>query len=353
MIKLVKRHTDRACSQKILAKRVAYLVDADHKDHKDKILGTPRNYNCPNGSADAFMGEVARIEAEYQKFRVGKRGKRTRRIFEEIVYSSPYFADLTDQELDVAEQMVVTALVSNSAARSNRHKCKKTGRTDFHILCSAKTNDYPPTTTIWGQFGGPGKACIFAEFDKLDDQIVRRINEGREKDRRIKSRVEVRREKAIAAKGEKPSLAAEIAAATGTTMTADTVQQAIESIGHSVPKITSRYISVVFAGAKRPKRYGLADLLAEIAMAQDSTPTPTAPTAPGFDPRTPAPPPATPPKPPVPGLQPRPTAPPPSTATTPTTPPAPGLQACPTAPMPPPKRRRRIRRRRPPQPPLR
>lgn len=298
MIKLVKRHTNRACSKLILAERVAYIADASHEDHLNKILGTPRNYNCPDETAEAFIAEVVRLDAGYQKFRAGKRGKRTRRIFEEIVYSSPHFADMTDEELDIAEDMVVKALVPNAAARSNRHKDTKTHRTDFHILLSAKTSDYPPTTTIWGKFGGSGHACIFAAFDMLDDQIARRINEDRESDRHIKSRVQVRHEKAIAAKGIKPTLAEEIAANTTPPVTAENIQAAIEACGHVVPKITDRFVSVIFSGAKRPRRYNLPDLIDAITVAHgdghhgsDGSPTapatPTAPTAPPA-PATPA-----------------------------------------------------------------
>lgn len=268
MIKLVPRLTNRACSLIMLAKHLDYLVDGDHPDHKDKILGTPKNYNCADDTAEALISEVARSEAEYQKHRAGRRGKRTKRIFEEIIYSSPYFADMTDEELDIAEEMVVKALVPDVPARSNRHKCKKKRRTDFHIIFPTKTG-YPPSTTIWGQFGG-GKACIFSAFDILDDQIAKRINEHREKDRHIKSRIQVRREKAIAAKSKKPTLAEEIAAANPARhITAENIRAAIEALGHAVTKETAQFISIVFKGARKPRRYNLPDLITGIEAAQE------------------------------------------------------------------------------------
>lgn len=304
MIKVVKRHTLRASSQKILAARVVYIADATHPDHLNKIIGTPKNYNCPDQTEDGFINEVIRLDSEYLKYREGKRGKRTKRLFEEIVYSSPYLADLTDDELDIAEEIVVAALVPDAAARSNRHKSKpgkkkaKKGRTDFHILTSAKTTGYPPTTTIWGKFGGKGKACIFPALDELDAEIARRINARRKPEHRIKSRLDVRREQAIAAKGQKPSLAQEIAEANPTLLiTAKNIRATIEALGHAVPKITDRFISIIFSGAKKPRRYNLPELLEGIALAQDdghhgntsspsltpatSDPVPGAPSAPG------------------------------------------------------------------------
>ncbi|HEY5749041.1 MAG TPA: hypothetical protein VIU12_23395, partial [Chryseolinea sp.] len=71
MIKVVKRHTLRASSRKILVARVAYIVDAKHPDHLDKILGTAKNYNCPDQTADGFINEVIRLDTEYLQYREG------------------------------------------------------------------------------------------------------------------------------------------------------------------------------------------------------------------------------------------------------------------------------------------
>lgn len=268
MIKLVKRTTLRAASPATLARRVVYISDAKHRDHRGKTIHPARNYNCPNQSPETFRKAVLEAEDAYKRARLGKRGKRSPRLFEEIIYSSPHGADLTWLEREQIETMVINLIGRHAACRTAWHVDDKTGRVDFHVLMAAKTQDHPPRVTLWAQFGGSERRHIYAEFDRLDELITSQLNRSPERHTPLKSASRIHRETVREIIGSKPSLAAEIAAKCAYKITADNIAAAVTSLGHSVTKLTSRTISVVFRGRVKPRRYNLDDLLLHIAANQ-------------------------------------------------------------------------------------
>jgi hypothetical protein len=268
MIKLVKRTTLRAASPATLAERIAYISDVTHRDHENKTIHPAKNYNCPNQSAQAFLREVHRVEKNYQNGRRGKRGKRSRRLYEEVIYSSPHGANLTPLERESVETMVVNLIGRRTACRTAWHVDRTTGRADLHVFLAAKTQDYPPTVTLWADFGGVGGRHIYAEFDRLDGLITSQLNRSPERHAPLKSASRVHREIVREIVGSKPPMATEIAAKFANKITADNIDAAVTSLGHSVTKLTSRTISVVFRGRVKPRRYNLVDLLTEIGIEQ-------------------------------------------------------------------------------------
>lgn len=280
MIKLVKRTTSRASSPLTLAERIAYISDPTHPDHQRKTIHPARNYNCADQSAEAFKSSVLDIEAEYQRAREGKRGKRSRRIFEEVIYSSPHGANLTHLERESVEIMVINLVGRRTSCRTAWHVDELTGRADLHVLLAAKTQGYPPKVTLWADFGGSEGRHIYAEFDKLDSLIIRQLNRSPERKKTLKSASNIRKTKAAQVIGNKPSLAAEIAAKAKTLVTRDNIAEAVTALGHVVSKLTARYVSVIFSGRVKPRRFNLDDLLASVSAERDRLRRPTSPSPP-------------------------------------------------------------------------
>lgn len=89
MIKLTPRSSRKASSAITLNDRIRYISDRKDPDHIGKLIHRAKNYNCPAQSGGDFADEVIRLHAKYKKRREGKRGKRSSRLFEEIIYSTP------------------------------------------------------------------------------------------------------------------------------------------------------------------------------------------------------------------------------------------------------------------------
>lgn len=167
MIKVVKRSTLRSASVKKLKERVHYISDSNHKDHLKKIILPARNYNCLGQSPEDFVGEVVRLGDVYLDYRNGKPGKRSNRLFEEIVYSSPFDAWLIDLERDAIESVIMARLGLKTACRTAWHIDIENGRADLHVFFAAKNAEYPPKVTLWANFGGKDGKNLLAELDCL------------------------------------------------------------------------------------------------------------------------------------------------------------------------------------------
>jgi hypothetical protein len=268
MNSLVPRSTAKASSPVELAERIAYISDPANSSHKGKVIHPARNYNCSNNSPEAFQAAVHQVEEDYQRARQGKRGKRSRRLFEEVIYSSPHGANLTPLERESVETMLINLIGRRTACRTAWHVDGATGRADLHVLLAAKTQDYPPRVTLWADFGGSEGQHIYAEFDKLDDLIIRQLNRAVERKSKLKPASKIRKENAAKVIGKKSTLAAEIAAKIKSLVTRDNIAETITALGHGVSKATDRSISVVFNGRIKPRRYNIDDLLASIDAEQ-------------------------------------------------------------------------------------
>jgi hypothetical protein len=265
---LVARSTAKAASPAELAERIAYISDPTNSSHKGKVIHPARNYNCSNNSSEAFRNAVDQVEEDYQLARQGKRGKRSHRLFEEVIYSSPHGANLTPPERESVESMLINLTGRLTACRTAWHVDESTGRADLHVLLASKTQDYPPRVTLWADFGGSEGSHIYAEFDKLDDLIIRQLNRAVERKTKLKSASKIRKEKADKVIGKKSSLAAEIAAKVKGLVTRDNIAETIDNLGHVVSKVTDRSISVVFNCRTKPRRYNIDELLASIDAEQ-------------------------------------------------------------------------------------
>ena len=104
----------------------------------------------------------------------------------------------------------------------------------------------------------------------MDVEIIAMLNQNPKRaKRKLKSATRVRKDKARKAIGAKPSLAVEIAAKTLSPIDLDNLQDAIESLGHKVTRLTGRAVSVVFSGRTKPRRFNIEDLLLGISVEQE------------------------------------------------------------------------------------
>ncbi len=287
MIKATQRHKSKAASIGSLKAHLAYLEDPNHKDHIGKTVLPGKNYNCLGPSNDDFAQGSYASHVRYLKAREGLRGKRTDRIWDEVIYRCPYGVDLSKLERDVAEAMLVDKMGKKCACRTTWHIHPLTGAADLHILLAAKNNDIPPRITLRAEFGRDGGDQIYAAFDRLDQAIVNEINHNRSPEHRFLSRIERKREIVAEKVGTKPKLADEIAAKHPTPLAAADLPAIIKSLGYTVTKVTKSNLSVKFGQGpavdkKRPRRFSLIDLLADIEEAQQ-LPTPKQAPDPGPD----------------------------------------------------------------------
>lgn len=267
MISLTTRSSKRAASAKVLKRRVAYLEDRHHESHKDKTIFAAHNHNCPGSHRDDFIQSCLRNDAAYQKERAGKVGKRSKTLFNEIIYSSDLGAHLTDAERDSIELLVINEFARNTPCRVAWHTTPSTGRADLHILAAAKDYDCPPRVSLWRSFGGKKGRHLYHTMDLVDEKIAKELNKTRVKEKKVRSARRVHRDRIRELTGKlKRDLANELAPL-GLAMAE--LKQGIEKLGYKVVKETAKNISVLFNGNKRPNRYNKADLFRRIAEAPD------------------------------------------------------------------------------------
>jgi hypothetical protein len=256
MIKLVKRSTRKASSSSQLKQRVEYLVDRTHENHQNKSILPPRNCYCSGNSPEEFIAEVLRLDNRYQKARKGKPGRVGRRLFEEIVYSSPKGARLSNEERSEIEQSILNLIGNSTACRIVWHIDRETSRADMHMLLAARTHSRIPSTTLWGKFRK--NRHIFYEFDMCDTLIVHRLN-------RTRSAAPLQTAKEIhQARYRIIPLARELAMIANGPVTEEKLDQLIQTVGHSVQSKTEKTIQIKFRDKIRGLRYNICKLLEEI-----------------------------------------------------------------------------------------
>lgn len=220
----------------------------------------------------AFIADVIRLNDDYFRCRGGKLGKRSHRLVEELVYSSMVGAWLTAEERQEIEKRIVARFGSLAVCRTAWHVDEKTGRCDLHVLISAKNMDYPPSLTLWANFGGRDRDHIYATMDSLDVEITRFLNRRPERQKTIKSAKLRHMEATVEVIGRRVPLADELAwyfykIEKPAKIDEDAITAAIKALRHKVLKVPGRSVSVVFRGRKEPRRYNLADLMDEAVVA--------------------------------------------------------------------------------------
>lgn len=125
---------------------------------------------------------------------------------------------------------------------------------------ASKNND--GQVTLWANFGGKAGRHIYAEFDRLDEEIATHLNPENDPRFPIKSAAAIRRKNNI-------PFADELAEKYPDPITADTLLDTLTILGYTVPKVTKKTISVIFPGKKRPHRYNIENLLLQLELAHE------------------------------------------------------------------------------------
>ena len=240
-----------------------------HSGAKKKTIHPARNYNVAGDDQThlAFIADVIRLNDDYFRCRGGKLGKRSHRLFEELIYSTQPGAWLTGEERDEIERRIVSRFGGMAVCRTAWHVDEKTGRCDLHVLLSAKNLDYPPALTLWAEFGGRDRDHIYATMDSLDVEIARYLNRTPE---RAKSKLQSAklRHRTVASDIVGPKQPLRLALAKRLFKAKKKPEEinekilitTIESIGHEVVGPIGRSIPVLFKGRKEPRRYNLESL---------------------------------------------------------------------------------------------
>jgi hypothetical protein len=266
----------KSASVVYLKLHIDYLSDALHDDHIYTVgIHQPKFYNLKIASVKGFISAVKDAQNAYLKFRDGIRGKRTDSLWDETIYRTPDNTDLTPDERIIVEKKMLT-IRRGSPALTQWHYNYERGSWDLHVLSPTKSSDWPPRVLLTSRFGA-GKEHVFAEMDRLDQEIADALNEHRKPDQQIVSKIERKKERAIEAIGVQPSLASEIASITMELVTRANLVKFVQLLGHQIkrrPGARARFLSVIFEGRKQTRRIDIEERLVEIAEIQRSLKAP-------------------------------------------------------------------------------
>lgn len=277
MIKLEqKRARNKLSSVKALRDHCAYLADSSNKDHIGKTLVAPVNHWCNGNSIEEFIKECTKARETFAKARKGKPGRPSNRLWEEVIYSTPYGARPTRAARDAITALLIQEIAPDSAARSAWHLDERSGRADLHIIIAAKTTGYPPSTTLWETHGKRDSEHLLAHFNRIDDEIADFTG--------VKSASKTRKDK-LRKEGiitDDISSLADHLSRLPIAITPEILQHAIRTMGHKVTKISKRSISIIWKKRKQARRYNIEKLLGDIKEIKKNTPAKTPKIAPSI-----------------------------------------------------------------------
>jgi len=276
MIKQAPHSAESKTSMTVLARRVKYIADPDDKNHQNKQVLPSKNHHCRGQAAEDFVQAIEEGVRRYCLYREGKRGKCTKRRWEEYCYSSQEGTlprsdgsgmepCLNEVEREKLEQGFLAGPIGRAPVRFGWHIDSITGRCDCHFLVGVHDDQ----GVIWMNDGfGHGKKNLKLLLERIEEEIIDALNRRRMRDRQLKTarqRHEENRRKAgkftfaqklaIAGWGGKPESLPKAARLAG-----------YDCLAQTVKSITVQSIQVV----KRPKknRYTLATLTINWAKAK-------------------------------------------------------------------------------------
>lgn len=268
MIKPVKHSKSDRSSLKVLWTRVRYVSDPNDKNHRGKDISQSWNHNCAGQKPKHFLFAVARSRQKYVKRRQGKRGKRTRKKWEEYVYSSEngmvrredgagMQPCLSQIERNKVEEDFLPGPFAKASVRVGWHIDRLTGRCDCHFLVS----EYDDQGIVWQNDGfGKGKKNLKLELERIEENLLRELNKGRPPDQNLENARQ--RHMANCRKVGKLTFAQKLAKA-GWDENAHTLVKLAEQLGYEVLATGGKSITVRNKMTRNPKaiQYGIATLV--------------------------------------------------------------------------------------------
>jgi hypothetical protein len=274
MNKRVKRSAAKAASAEVLVKRVDYISDSLHKDHLNKKVLPARNYGCPDQTKESFIALVIDLDDRCRKARklARKCGKQTRRIFDELIYSSEIGAFLSPEELNEIEAKIMNKFMEkyqDAAIRTGWH-ISPDGRADLHLLISAKAAIITAKSTEYEVVFGRAVGNSIIAFQTLDREIAALLNTNPERMRVHTAAIDVQINKTRKKYDieEPATLAQQIAKKFRQEVTAENLGAILRKLGHKLAKITKRTAYVVFFKCHTPRNFPLRELILSIGESQ-------------------------------------------------------------------------------------
>lgn len=270
MNKRTKRAAHNAASWNVLLERVDYIEDPDDIKHLVKEILPARNYRCNSQTKEAFLKMVVAHDLAYFAYRKKNRlkGPTTKRLFDEIIYSSEKGAYLTPDERDAIEAMLVKKFGANAAVRTAWH-IDSDGRADLHLLISAKAPTLEDPDAYEVVFGKAIGNSIVASIS-CDRQIAELLNRNPHRQIEQNAARDVRTVRSQQKyKTKDTSLARQIAKKyPRLKITAKNIADLLTKLGHEVRKITEKAITVIFKKCFREQELPLRNLLLSIEESQ-------------------------------------------------------------------------------------
>lgn len=265
-VKLIRHKLEDLSSLEALGGFLDYVLNRDHKNHKGIKLGEMQFFGCEDKSKSGFLEAVKDADRKYRQSLARKRhaGKRSVKLWEQIVFSTAYDANEHLRNKQAMEKLLVEKLCPDSACVLVPHWNAETGRLDEHLIFASKTKDPKPVLTLRNKFFG---GRHFSKcFEELDKELTDALNRGVEQ--KLKTADEVHRERLEEKNKERHegkklvwNLAREIIVAG---VERHSLRIAIEFLGGEVTRETKRNISVRWENIRRVQRYNKEKLDADI-----------------------------------------------------------------------------------------
>lgn len=239
-----------------ILRRIRYLGDPHHRNHRNKIVCEPRVYNLPPGMS--IVDFIRRIYSFLEKANASaKPGRKVERLAFDEMIRPPFDADLTSEELDFIEKEGVKGLVGPNVVVVARHLDCDEGSSDMHFLKFA-----------FDQFGRliPDRDHL-PKLRAVADRVHKKINDLRKKELRplIETVPEVRRRK----KKEKKfrALAKELSGLKSPPTNPSELKAALTSLGYVLTRfnIAKDYLSASDSDANTD-RHSISRLIELIAI---------------------------------------------------------------------------------------
>ncbi len=240
-------------SPKGLAGKLAYLVNAQHRNHVDKTIAPAVLFKTI--SRAAFLASTVAAVRTINARR--RRGRKVKNHADEIIIRLPDLSHATAEEREIFLKRTITDCCPDSPAVGVWHIDKVTGSADLHLIVANYIDSVPPKTRRSSAYNPISIAR--AASDRITDILnVRRKQQGIAP---IVTMREVRKAR-LKERGIK-SLAEQLAPLLP--FPAAELPEKIESLGHKVTRYnTSRNsISVCLSDNERAHRFAIDRLLQE------------------------------------------------------------------------------------------
>ena len=240
-------------SPKGLSGKLAYIVNAGHRNHVDKTICPPTFYMTPN--AAAFLAATVSAVRTINSRR--RRGRKVKNHADEIIIRLPDLSHPTAEERAGFLKRTIADFAPDSPAVGVWHLDKVTGSADLHLIVANYIDSVPPKTRRSSAYNPI--ALVRASSDRITDIV----NERRQQ-QNVAPIVTMREVRQARLKERGLKTLAEMLAPLLPFQAAD-LPEKIEALGYKVPRFNParNTISVCLSDSGRAHRFFLDRLFQE------------------------------------------------------------------------------------------